>query len=209
MEVNMDNKAIQQISCGMFVLTALDGTKQNGCIINTAMQVTSSPLQISVTVNKSNYTTEIISKTGAFNLSCIDESADFELFKRFGFASGRDTDKFLGFSDCKTAANGIRYVTKGTNSYMSAKVVQTIDVGTHLIFIGEITQAQMLSGNPSATYGYYHKNIKPAPPQKQTQNTTKTKWVCKVCGYVYEGDELPNGYICPLCKHPASDFEKM
>ncbi len=206
----MDLKALQKISCGLFVITALDGTKHNGCIINTAMQVTSSPIQISITVNKSNYTADIISRTGAFNISCIDESADFKLFTRFGFSSGRDTDKFRGFNDCKTAANGLFYITKGTNSMMSAKVVQTIDVGTHLIFIGEITQAIILSDKPSATYSYYHSNIKPAPKASLKPESNKDKkWVCKICGYVYEGEELPEDFICPVCKHPASDFEKL
>ena len=205
----MDTKALQKINCGLFVLTALDDTKQNGCIINTAMQVTSSPLQISVTVNKSNYTTDIIKRTGSFNLSSIDESADFDLFKRFGFASGRDTDKYNGFSDYKTAANGIRYITKGTNAMMSVKVVQTVDVGTHLIFIGEVTQALVLSENPSASYSFYHSNIKPAPKPKTESKENKTKWVCNICGYIYEGENLPEDFICPICKHPASDFSKL
>ncbi len=205
----MDLKALDNINCVIFILTALDGTKQNGCIINTAMQVTLNPIQISVTVNKSNYTTDIIKNSGAFNLCCLDESADFELIKRFGFSSGRDTDKFSNFSDYKTAANGINYTTKGTNSVISAKVVNTVDVGTHIIFIAEVTQTIVLSDKPSATYAYYHKHIKPAPKQENTSDKSKTKWICKICGYIYEGEYLPDDYICPLCKHPASDFEKM
>lgn len=202
----MNNSALYNICCGLFVLTAADGEKQNGCIINTVMQVTSTPVKISVTVNKSNFTTDMILKTGRFNVSSIDESADFSLFKRFGFASGRDTDKLDDFDGYKIAPNGISYVTQGTNAFFSARVVDTVDVGTHYIFIAEVDEAEVLSDKPSASYAYYHKNIKPKPQQKKSE---KTRWVCKICGYVYEGDELPEDYICPLCKHPASDFEKM
>lgn len=205
----MDLKALDNISCGIFVLTASDGIKQNGCIINTAMQVTINPLQISVTVNKSNYTTEIIKKSGSFNLCCLDESADFELIKRFGFSSGRDNDKFKNFSEYKTAANGIYYITERTSSAISAKVVNSVDVGTHIIFIAEVTQAIVLSDKPSATYAYYHRYIKPAPKQDADADKGKSKWICKVCGYIYEGEVLPDDFICPICKHPASDFEKM
>lgn len=202
----MDTKALYNIQCGLFVLTAADGEKQNGCIINTVMQVTSTPVKISITVNKTNYTADMIKKTGRFNVSCISESANFSLFERFGFASGRDTEKFDGFDGYKTANNGINYVTEGANAYFAAKVVDTVDVGTHYIFVAEVEDAEVLSETPSATYSYYHKNIKPKPEAKKTE---KTRWVCKICGYVYEGDELPADYICPLCKHPASDFEKM
>lgn len=202
----MNNSALNNINCGLFVLTAKDGNKQSGCIINTVMQVTAQPVKISVTVNKSNYTTEIIKKTGEFNVSCIDESAEFSLFKNFGFSSGRDTDKFADFSDYETAPNGINYISKSTNAFMSAKVVDTIDVGTHYLFVAEVTDAEVLSELPSASYSYYHQNIKPQPEKKTTE---KTRWVCKICGYVYEGDELPEDFVCPICNHPASDFEKM
>lgn len=202
----MNTNALKNINCGLFVLTAADGEKQNGCIINTVMQVTSSPIKISVTVNKSNYTADMILKTGRLNVSCIDESAKFDLFKRFGFASGRDTDKFADFSDFAAADNGINYITANTNAYMSAEVCDTVDVGTHYIFVAEVTAAEVLSDVPSASYSYYHANIKPAPKAEKTE---KTRWVCMICGYVYEGEELPEDYICPLCKHPASDFRKM
>ena len=202
----MNNKAVYNIACGLFVLTSADGSKQNGCIINTVMQVTSTPVKISITVNKDNFTAAMILKSGRFNVSCIDESAKFSLFERFGFASGRDTDKFSGFAGYKTAPNGINYVTEGTNAFFSAKVVDTVDVGTHYVFIAEVEEAEVLSDNASATYSYYHKNIKPKPEVKKSE---KTRWVCKICGYVYEGDELPEDFICPICKHPASDFEKV
>ena len=202
----MNKNALYNIACGLFVLTTSDGSKQNGCIINTVMQVTSSPVKISITVNKSNFTTEMILKTKRFNISCIDESADFALFKNFGFSSGRDTDKFASFNGYKTAENGINYVTVGTNAYFSAKVTDTVDVGTHLIFVAEVEDAEVLSDTPSATYSYYHKNIKPKPQENKSE---KTRWVCKICGYIYEGEELPEDFICPICKHPASDFEKI
>ena len=201
----MDKKAMNNIACGLFVLTAADGNKQNGCIINTVMQVTDTPLKISVTVNKSNYTTSIIEKTKRFNVSVIDESAKFSLFERFGFASGRDTDKFEGFSEMEMAENGIYYIKEATNAYLSAEVVEAVDVGTHIMFVAEVTQAEVLSDVPSATYSYYHMNIK---PKVKVEKGEKRKFVCKICGYVYEGDYLPDDYICPICKHPASDFEK-
>ncbi len=202
----MNKNALYNIACGLFVLTASDDSKQNGCIINTVMQVTSSPVKISITVNKSNFTTDMILKTKRFNISCIDESADFALFKNFGFSSGRDTDKFASFSGYKTAENGINYVTEGTNAYFSAKVTDTVDVGTHYIFVAEVEEAEVLSDTPSATYSYYHKNIKPKPQENKSE---KTRWVCKICGYIYEGENLPEDFICPICKHPASDFEKI
>lgn len=202
----MDKKAMNNIACGLFVLTAADGNKQNGCIINTVMQVTDTPLKISVTVNKSNYTTSIIEKTKRFNVSVIDESAKFSLFERFGFASGRDTDKFEGFSEMEMAENGIYYIKEATNAYLSAEVVEAVDVGTHIMFVAEVTQAEVLSDIPSATYSYYHMNIK---PKVKVEKGEKRKFVCKICGYVYEGDYLPDDYICPICKHPASDFEEV
>ena len=202
----MDKKAMNNIACGLFVLTAADGNKQNGCIINTVMQVTDTPLKISVTVNKSNYTTSIIEKTKRFNVSVIDESAKFSLFERFGFASGRDTDKFEGFSEMEMAENGIYYIKEATNAYLSAEVVEAVDVGTHIMFVAEVTQAEVLSDIPSATYSYYHMNIK---PKVKIEKGEKRKFVCKICGYVYEGDYLPDDYICPICKHPASDFEEV
>lgn len=202
----MNKNALYNICCGLFVLTSADGSKQNGCIINTVMQVTDKPVKISITVNKSNFTTDLILKTGKFNVSSIDESAEFSLFQRFGFSSGKDTDKFSGFSGYKTAPNGINYVTEGANAFISATVTDTVDVGTHYVFIAEVEEAEILSEFASASYSYYHKNIKLQPEKKKTE---KTRWVCKICGYVYEGDELPEDFICPLCKHPASDFEKM
>lgn len=203
----MNYDALYNINCGLFVLTACSEGKQNGCIINTVMQATAEPVvKISVIVNKSTYTSDMIVKTGEFNISCIDESADFNLFKAFGFSSGRDTNKFESFDGFAKAANGINYITKSTNAYLCAKVTETVDVGSHYLFIAEVTEAEVLSEIPSASYSYYHKNIKPAPDKAPSE---KTRWVCKICGYVYEGDTIPDGYLCPICNHPASDFEKI
>ena len=202
----MNQKALYSINCGLFVLTAEESGKQNGCTINTVMQVSQLPIKISVTVDKSNYTTDMILRTGKFVVSCIDETASFDLFKRFGFVSGRDTDKFADFDAFKAAPNGINYITQSTNAYICANVTDTIDVGTHYMFIAEVSDAEALSDAPSASYSYYHSNIKPAPNKSATE---KSRWVCKICGYVYEGDELPEDFVCPLCKHPASDFERI
>ena len=205
----MDNKAMYKLSYGLFVLTAKDGDKDNGCIINTAIQAASEPNQISICVNKANYTHDMILKTMAFNVSVISESADFSLFKRFGFASGRDTDKFDGFSDYKTGSNSIRYITAGTNAYISVKVDKTMDLGSHTMFVGTITDMEVLSDTASATYAYYFENIKPKPEAVGTTKDGQTIWRCKICGYEYVGEELPDDFICPICKHPASDFERV
>ncbi|MDD6797697.1 MAG: ferritin family protein [Clostridia bacterium] len=205
----MDKKAMNNLSYGLFVLTAKADGKDNGCIINTVQQVTSEPNRISIAVNKANYTHDMILQTGVFTVSVISEQANFDLFKRFGFQSGRDTDKFAGFSDFETGGNGIRYVTQGTNSYISAKVERTEDLGSHTLFIAEVTDMKVLSSIPSATYSYYHKNIKPKPQAVGQTKEGQTIWRCTICGYEYVGEELPDDFICPLCKHPASDFEKV
>lgn len=209
----MDNKAMYKLSYGLFVLTAKVGDKDNGCITNTAIQAASEPNQISVCVNKANYTHDMVKESGVFNVSIISEKASFDLFKRFGFASGRDTDKFAGFDAFKTAANGVRYITEGTNAYISVKVEKTVDLGSHTMFIGTVTDMEVLDSAPSATYAYYFDHIKPAPePAPEKVGTTsdgQTIWRCKICGYEYVGEELPEDFICPVCKHPASDFEKV
>lgn len=205
----MGNKAMYKLTYGLFILTAKDGDKDNGCIINTAIQAASSPNQMSICVNKENYTHDMIVKTGEFNVSVISQEAQFDLFKHFGFQSGRDVDKFKDFSDCKRGANGIYYITKGTNAYMSVKVSQTVDLGSHTMFIGEITDMEVLSEAASASYEYYQNNIKPKPQAVGTTEDGQTVWRCVICGYEYVGEELPEDFICPICKHPASDFEKV
>ena len=192
-----------KLTYGLFVLSTQDGEKDNGCIINTVMQVTDTPLQIVVAVNKNNYTLEMIKKSGIFNVSVLTEEAPFSLFQNFGFKSGRTDDKFTDFEHKQRSENEVYYLTKYTNAFISAKVVNMIDCQTHMLIIGEVTQAQTLSDMPSVTYDYYFKNIKPKPEAK------KKGYVCKICGYVYEGDPLPEDFICPICKHPASDFEPL
>ena len=200
----MDSSVLYNIGYGLYVLTAQEGEKDNGCIINTVMQVTSEPLQIAIAVNKKNYTNEMIQRTKKFNISVLSESAKFEIFEHFGFHSGRDTNKFADFGDTKRSPNGLLYITQNTNSYMSAYVKQEIDLGTHTLFIAQLVAAEVLSDEPTVTYNYYQNNIKPKP-----QNTNQKGWRCKICGYIYEGEILPADFICPWCKHGAIDFEKI
>ena len=202
----VDGSALFKFSYGLFVLTAREGDKDNGCIINTAGQLTDNPKRIQIAVNKSNYTHDMILRIGVFNLSVLDQSVPFKVFQQFGFCSGRDTDKFAGCGyDCRTV-NGVRYVPQYTNAVLSGKVVSTMDLGTHTLFVADVTEAEVLSGEPSVTYQYYFDHIKPKPAPAAEK---KTGWVCKICGYVYEGEELPADFICPLCKHGAADFEKL
>jgi rubrerythrin len=195
-------KAVYNISYGLYVLTAKTD-KMNGCIINTLCQVTSQPNRVTISVNKQNLTTEMIRKTKKFNVSILDMSADFEIIKHFGFSSGRQTNKFENFDSFAVAENGIPYITKNVNSYITAEVVEEKDLGTHIQFLADVTGDYELGNLPSITYAYYQSNLKPKPVAKK-----KTFYVCTVCGYVYEGDTLPSDFICPLCKHDASVFEK-
>ena len=205
----MDIKAMYKLSYGLFVLTAREADKDNGCIINTAIQAALSPNQLSICVSKANYTHDIIKKTGEFTVSVLSQNAGFDLFKHFGFQSGRELNKFENFSKCKRGANGIYYITEGTNAYISVKVTKTNDLGSHTMFIGEISDMEVLSEAPSVTYDYYLNNIKPKPQAVGTTPNEQTVWRCIICGYEYVGEELPEDFICPLCKHPASDFEKI
>ena len=198
-----------KLSYGLFVLTAKDEEKDNGCIINTAIQASSMPNQLSICVNKANLTHDMIVKTGKFTVSVISQDAGFDLFKHFGFQSGKDVDKFTNFEKCKRGENSIYYITEGTNAYISVNVSKTEDLGSHTMFIGEITDMEVLSETPSVTYDYYLKNIKPQPENIGTTTEGKTIWRCTICGYEYVGEELPEDFVCPLCKHPASDFEKI
>ena len=202
----IDTQAMFKLSYGLFVLTAKDGEKDSGCIINTATQITEKPLRISIAVNKANFTHDMIIKTGAFNLSILTESAPFRIFKQFGFQSGRENDKFAESAYTARANNGLRYVPEHTNAMLSGKVVQSMDYSTHTVFIAEIAEALTLSKEPSTTYQYYFEHIKPKP---QPPKDDKKGFVCKICGYVYEGETLPEDFICPLCKHGAADFERM
>lgn len=205
----MNPTAMFKLSYGLFVLTAHEGEKDNGCIINTATQVTSQPNRIAIAVNKDNYTHDMVKNTSKFTVSIISQSATFDLFKHFGFQSGRDVNKFENYTDCKKASNGTMIITSGTNAYISAEVISTTDLGTHTLFIADVTDADVLSDTPSATYEYYHQSIKPKPQPVGKTEEGKTIWRCTICGYEYVGEELPEDFICPLCKHPASDFEKV
>lgn len=200
----VESNAMFKLSYGLFVLTARDGAKDNGCIINTAQQLTSAPMRISITVNKANYTHDMIEKTGAFNISVLTEGAPFGLFKQYGFQSGRTADK-LSCGEPRTE-NGIAYLSEHANAVISGKVISTVDCDTHTLFIADVTEAHVLSAEPSVTYAYYFAHIKPKP---QPAAEKKKGFVCKICGYVYEGETLPPDFICPLCKHGAEDFEPL
>ena len=203
----MDTNALFKIGYGLYVLTAHENGNDNGCIINTVMQVTSEPCMVAIAVNKKNYTNEMIQRTRKFNISALAEGVSFDLFKRFGFQSGRDIDKFDGFGDVKRSPNGVLYITQNTNAFMSAYVQQEIDLGTHTMFLGQLVAAECLSDVPTVTYDFYQKNIKPKPENRS--DSAPKGWRCKICGYVYEGEELPHDFICPWCKHGVSDFERV
>ncbi|MBO6202667.1 MAG: flavin reductase, partial [Selenomonas sp.] len=170
---------------------------------------TSDPNQITIAVNKLNHTRDMIAASKKFTASIINQNADFELFKRFGFQSGKNVDKFAGFTAAQRGANGAMIINEGTNAYIAGWVTQEIDLGTHSLFIASVTDMDVLNDTPAATYTYYHQNIKPKPQAPAPSKSGKTIWRCKICGYEYEGDELPADFICPTCKHPASDFEKV
>lgn len=204
----MNDKTMFKLTYGLFVLTARQDEKDNGCIINTAGQVTAVPNRISVAVNKANYTHDMIKATGKFNVSILSEEAKFSTFQRFGFQSGKDVNKFEGYDQVKRSENGIYYVTEGTNGFISATVENTMDLGSHTLFIAAVDDMDVLSEVPSTTYNFYQSNIKPKPAAPAVK-TGKTIWRCRICGYEYEGEELPADFVCPICKHPASDFEKV
>lgn len=203
------NNPLFNIQYGLFVITTCDGDRDNGCISNTVAQVAMQPDRISVALNKGNLTTELIQRSGRFTASIISEAADFELFKHFGFQSGRTVNKFADFSDCRRVSNGTLVVTRGTNAYISVNVEQVVDLGTHMLFIGPVTEMEVLADIPSATYNYYQQHIKPQPQSVGQTAEGKTVWRCVICGYEFVGEELPEDFICPICKHPASDFEKV
>jgi flavin reductase (DIM6/NTAB) family NADH-FMN oxidoreductase RutF/rubredoxin len=220
----MNTKAMYRLSYGLFVCTVKDGKKTNGCIINTAIQVASSPNRISIAVNKANYTHDMLKETGRCNVSVISTEAELELFRHFGFQSGRDVDKFaLDAIDALSKAlnegaqskvyeiadNGIPYITAGTNAYFSLKVDKEVDLGSHTLFICEPTFMTVLSDAPSCTYEYYQSDIKPKPQAVGTTPKGETIWRCRICGYEYVGEELPDDFICPICKHGKADFEKI
>ena len=200
-EAAVDPEALNSIGYGLYVVTSRDGNKDNGLIVNTVTQVTNTPNRVAVTVNKLNYSCEVIAKTGALNISVLSEDAPFSLFEHFGFHSGRDVDKFADFAGAQRASNGLLFLNKYANSVICGKVIQQVDLGTHVMFVCDVTECARLSDAETMTYTYYHKHVKPQP------ETQKKGYVCKICGWVYEGEELPEDIVCPLCKHGAADFE--
>ena len=201
MAANIDLTALFSISYGLYVVTSNDGTKDNGLIVNTVTQVTNTPNRIAVTIDKNNYSHDIIKKTGKLNVNCLSVDAPFGIFENFGFQSGRDADKFAEIKPMYSQ-NGLAYLPQYSNSFISLEVESYVDVDTHGMFICTVTEAQVVSDKESMTYTYYHKNVKPKP-----QTEAKKGFVCKICGYIYEGETLPQDFVCPLCKHGASDFE--
>ena len=198
-----DLTALFNIGYGLYVVTSNDGKKDNGLIVNTVTQVTNTPNRIAVTINKANYSHHIIKQTGKMNINCLTVDAPFSVFEKFGFVSGRNVDKFEG-CELLRSDNGLVFLPRNINSFMSLKVEQYVDLDTHGMFICSITEARVLSDRESMTYAYYHANVKPKP-----QTAGKKGYVCTICGYVYEGSELPEDFVCPLCKHGASDFEEI
>ena len=196
-----DLSALFNIGYGLYVVTSNDGRKDNGLIVNAVTQVTSAPNRVAVTINKQNYSHHVIKQTGVMNVNCLSTEAPFSVFENFGFRSGRNVDKFADFAPLRSD-NGLAFLPKYINSFMSLKVEDYLDLDTHGMFICSITEARVISDKETMTYTYYQNNVKPKP-----QTEGKKGFVCKICGYVYEGDELPEDFICPLCKHGAADFE--
>ena len=196
-----DLTALFNIGYGLYVVTSNDGKKDNGLIVNTVTQVTNTPNRIAVTINKENYSHHVIEQTGKMNVNCLSVDAPFSVFENFGFRSGRNTDKFADWEPLRSD-NGLVFLPHYINSFMSLKVEDYVDLGTHGMFICSITEARVISDRETMTYTYYQNNVKPKP-----ETEGKKGYVCKICGYVYEGDELPEDFVCPLCKHGAADFE--
>lgn len=204
----MNLAALNHISYGLYILTAREGKFDNGCVINTLAQVTSKPLRISITVNKGNHTHDMVAASGLFNVSVLNTAAPFEVFQRFGFQSGRSVDKTQGCDYLGRGGNGLIHLNRYASAVLSGKVVQQVDLGSHTMFIADLTDAQVLSDEPAMTYSYYHANVKPKPQQNK-QAEEKKGWRCKICGYIHEGEELPADFVCPWCKHGPEDFEPL
>ena len=199
-----DLSALFNIGYGLYVVTSNDGKKDNGLIVNTVTQVTNSPNRIAVTINKDNYSHHVIKQSGVLNVNCLSIDAPFSVFECFGFRSGRSVDKFNDFNEVSRSDNGLLFMTKYINSFLSLKVEDYVDLSTHGMFICSITESRVLTDKETMTYTYYQNNVKPKP-----KTEGKKGYVCKICGYVYEGDTLPDDFVCPLCKHGAADFEEI
>lgn len=201
MNDKINSSALFNIGYGLYVVTAKEGDKDNGCVVNTVTQLTDKTLRVAVTINKQNYTHDMVKETGLLNVNCLHEETPFAIFEYFGFQSGRDVDKFVS-PNVPRSDNSLVILPDYSNAFFSLKVEQEVDLDTHTMFICEVTEAKVLSDKPTMTYAYYHANVKPKPQKPKVKG-----WVCKICGYVYEGEELPEDFICPLCKHGAQDFE--
>ena len=198
--------ALYNIGYGLYVITSNDGKKDNGMIGNTVAQVASSPNRIMVSINKQNYSHDMIKETGKMNVNCLSVEAPFSVFQNFGFQSGRDAEKFAD-GVVKRSANGLAVLPQYVNACISLQVEDYIDMGSHGMFLCSVTEEMILGEKETMTYTYYQNNVK--PKRKPEEAPKKKGWVCKICGYVYEDEELPADFICPLCKHPASDFEPL
>ena len=201
----MNTKALYNLTYGVYLMSARENGKDNACIINTAVQVANNPTRISVAAIKGNLTHDMIVKTGKLNLSALSVDAPFSIFEHFGMKSGREVDKFADFADVARSENGLLYLTKYSTAFLSLDVVESYDLGSHTLFIGELTDAETLDKAENCTYGYYQTVIKASAAKP----VAKTGWRCTVCNHVYEGEELPDDYICPICKHGKEDFEKI
>ena len=206
-EANKDMKALYKIGYGLYVVTSHDGKRDNGLIVNTVMQVTSSPERVAVAINKSNYSHDVIRKTGKMNVNTLTIDAPFKVFEAFGFRSGRDTNKFEGCSPSRTE-NGLALLPRYINSYMSLRVESYIDLGSHGMFICSVSEAAVVSDAETMTYSHYHANVKPKPAPVSKDEGGVKKYVCQICGYIHEGD-MPDDFECPICKHGKEDFEEV
>ncbi|MGI6042472.1 MAG: flavin reductase [Candidatus Alectryocaccobium sp.] len=201
----MDNKALFKLSYGIFMLATKDGEKINGCITNTCIQVANDPTRVAISVLNSNYTCDLIKNSGVFAISILDKNCTFDTIKHFGYQSGRDVDKFADIN-ASFDENGIPYITENVSSVVTGKVLEKHELGTHTLFIAEVTDARMITGEAPLTYDYYQSNVKPKPAAVNAEKKIKA-WRCKICGYIYEGSDLPKDFVCPLCGHGAEDFE--
>ena len=199
--MKIDTTALFKIGYGLYVVTVKDANKDNGLVVNTVTQLTSNPLRVAVTVNKSNYSHDLIKSSGIMNVNCLTTDAPFGVFEAFGFRSGRDTDKFAGCTP-RRSSNGLAVLPKYINSYMSLAAEDYVDLGTHGMFICSVVEAEVISDAETMSYSYYHKCVKPKPKAEN-----KRGYVCTICGFIHDEPELPRDFVCPICKHGAEDFE--
>lgn len=202
-EYTMNPKALFQISYGLYIAASKFDKKMNGCIVNTVMQITDNPKQLAVAINKENMTCDIVQKSRMISLSVLSETAPFSLFEHFGFQSGRKVDKFVNYPFALTKQE-LPYLTSHTTAFIDCKVTNITDLGTHLLFIATVNDCEIISDEKAMTYSFYHEFVKPKPDSASAKG-----WRCTVCGYIYEGEELPPDFICPWCKHGVEDFEKI